>query len=78
MQESVCVLLGTIKSVEDVNGWFYVACYKCNKKVVPVTDIVSLEDIDVGEKDDDVGVLYCPKCKIRSPQTAPRYTFIFF
>jgi hypothetical protein len=76
LQETVCVVLGTIKSVEEEHGWFYVACTKCNKKVIPITEAAGLDDIDGEIKDDDVGVLFCPKCKIRSPTVVPRYEFI--
>ncbi|KAJ0449938.1 putative transcription factor interactor and regulator LIM family [Helianthus annuus] len=72
--ESVFVVLGTIRSVEEDFGWFYVGCSKCSKKVIPASDHVGgLDDIDADDAASDDGVLYCPKCKIRSPTTILRY-----
>ncbi|XP_057445702.1 uncharacterized protein LOC130737862 [Lotus japonicus] len=34
VENSVCVVSGTIKDIIDVDDWWYIAC-KCNKKVYP-------------------------------------------
>ncbi|XP_035840137.1 uncharacterized protein LOC118487411 [Helianthus annuus] len=60
--QSVFVVLGTIRSVEEDFGWFYVGCSKCSKKVIPASDHVGgLDDIDADDAASDDGVLYCPK-----------------
>ncbi|XP_022023700.1 uncharacterized protein LOC110923955 [Helianthus annuus] len=74
--EYVFVVLGTIRSVEEDFGWFYVGCSKCSKKVIPASDHAGgLDDIDADDAASDVGVLYCPKCKIRSLTTILRHPY---
>lgn len=69
----VCCVFGTIKSIQEQYGWFYAACRKCNKKVLPKWEIVDLDDIDTDvEPDNKNGVLYCPKCKIKTTSIIPR------
>ncbi|XP_022032383.1 uncharacterized protein LOC110933470 [Helianthus annuus] len=71
--ESVFVVLGTIRSVEEDCEWFYVTCSKRSKKVIPALEVSGLNDIDREVVADDVGVFYCPNCKICSPTIIPRY-----
>nr|GEX08940.1 hypothetical protein [Tanacetum cinerariifolium] len=49
IQKLVCVLLGTIKDIQEEYGWYYIACCKCNKKVVSKSQ--SLKDIDVTDNE---------------------------
>ncbi|GJZ30839.1 hypothetical protein Tco_0575886 [Tanacetum coccineum] len=51
-KELKCVLLGTIKSIQEEEGWYYLACRKCNCKAVPKSSIVDLEDSDDSDSND--------------------------
>lgn len=68
----VGVVLATVRSVEQHNGWYYIACRKHNKKVVKRHEFGGLEDIDaeVGEED---GSLYCSRCNGKASSMYPRF-----
>ncbi|GKC70016.1 hypothetical protein Tco_1115899 [Tanacetum coccineum] len=51
-KELKCVLLGTIKSIQEEEGRYYLACRKCNCKAVPKSSIVDLEDSDDSDSND--------------------------
>ncbi|GKB72178.1 gypsy type transposase, partial [Tanacetum coccineum] len=60
--ECLCVVLGTIKVVLEEEGWCYEACRRFNKKVVPKSKVVDVEEI--GEEVDDAhNTLWCKSGK---------------
>lgn len=69
----VCIVLATIKSVEEQHGWFYVACRKHNKKVVRKSEFVKLDYIEPDGEDVDDGSLYCPRCNGKASSVYPRF-----
>ncbi|KAJ9558878.1 hypothetical protein OSB04_013492 [Centaurea solstitialis] len=50
--ELKCVVLGTIKFIKEEEGWYYLACRKCNCKAIPKSSIVDLEDMDGSDSND--------------------------
>ncbi|GJX78596.1 replication protein A 70 kDa DNA-binding subunit C-like protein [Tanacetum coccineum] len=48
-EKLVCVLLGTIKDIQEEYGWYYIAFRKYNKNVVSKSE--SLKDIDVTDNE---------------------------
>ncbi|GJQ95661.1 replication protein A 70 kDa DNA-binding subunit B-like protein [Tanacetum coccineum] len=68
---TICVLLGTIKDIQEEYGWDYIACRKCNKNVV--SEYENLEDIDLTENEGDNKVIYCNKCKTKVTSVVPRF-----
>ncbi|GJW07370.1 replication protein A 70 kDa DNA-binding subunit A-like protein [Tanacetum coccineum] len=60
--ERLCVVLGTITVVLEEEGWCYEACRRFNKKVVPKSKVVNVEEI--GEEVDDAhNTLWCKSGK---------------
>ena len=63
LQEMSCVVVATIKIVQEEYGWFYAACRKCFKKVMGKSEYLqNVENVS----DDIVRLpatsLVCPKC----------------
>ncbi|XP_021995815.1 uncharacterized protein LOC110892998 [Helianthus annuus] len=64
MKEMSCVVVATIKIVQEEYGWFYPACRKCFKKVMGKSEYLqNVENVS----DDIVQLpatsLVCPKCR---------------
>lgn len=71
-----CVVLGTIKMVEEQSGWFYVGCRKCNKKVLTKLEYLgtALEEHITEELiNAPSDSLWCPKEKCQATQLTPKY-----
>ncbi|XP_022019173.1 replication protein A 70 kDa DNA-binding subunit C-like [Helianthus annuus] len=82
--ESVFVVLGTIRFVEEDFGWFYVGCSKCSKKVIPASDHAGgLDDIDADDAASDDGFYYnfCNskyKIRVRVQDATGTISFVIF
>ncbi|XP_022040445.1 replication protein A 70 kDa DNA-binding subunit A-like [Helianthus annuus] len=62
-KEMSCVVVATIKIVQEDYGWFYVACRKCFKKVIPKTEYLqNVENVSEEILQMSTTALVCPKC----------------
>lgn len=73
-QPCTCVVLGTIKMVEEKHGWFYAGCRSCNKKVLSKKEFLE-KFAEVTEEilNLPTNALICPKCKTECKSITPKY-----
>ncbi|KAJ9550919.1 hypothetical protein OSB04_014964 [Centaurea solstitialis] len=76
-KELKCVVLGTIKSIKEEEGWYYLACRKCNCKAIPKSSIVDLEDMDGSDSNDvNDNTLFCRTCQSVVNSAVPRFKVV--
>ncbi|XP_022027660.1 uncharacterized protein LOC110928917 [Helianthus annuus] len=64
LQEMSCVVVVTIKIVQEEYGWFYPACHKCFKKVMAKSEYLqNVENVSDYIVQLPVTSLVCPKCR---------------
>ncbi|XP_071696869.1 uncharacterized protein [Rutidosis leptorrhynchoides] len=70
-----CVVLATITCVEERCGWSYIACRKCQKKVIKKSEHIDLENKEdsVGKNLENDGKLYCPGCECYASSVFPSF-----
>ncbi|PWA97567.1 replication protein A 70 kDa DNA-binding subunit B [Artemisia annua] len=56
------VIVGTVKGINEEDGWWYLGCGKCKKKVVKASDIVDLEAETPQKSADSPTEWFCTKC----------------
>lgn len=76
LNEYVYVVLSTIKAVLEEGGWYYDACRRCNRKVIPKSKVVDLEDIDEAVNDAN-NTLWCKSCKQPANNAVLKYVISF-
>lgn len=56
------MIVGTICAINEEEGWWYLGCGKCKKKVVRASDIVDVESETPGKHVGGPTEWYCTKC----------------
>ncbi|KAI3726888.1 hypothetical protein L1987_66694 [Smallanthus sonchifolius] len=72
--EMSCVVVATIKIVQENYGWFYAACRNCQKKVMTKSEYLEKFDV-VGEEILNLppSALICPKCNTESTSITTKF-----
>ncbi|KAK1416423.1 hypothetical protein QVD17_32214 [Tagetes erecta] len=71
---SSCVVVATIKMVQEKYGWFYAGCRKCAKKVLTKKEFLEkFHDISDDILNLSSTALICPKCKCECESITPKF-----
>ena len=57
------IIVGTICAIQEEEGWWYLGCRTCRKKLVKTTDIVDLENDTAPKASVGANEWWCSKCK---------------
>ena len=63
MQGVPSIIVGTICAIQEEEGWWYLGCRSCRKKVVKSSDIVDLESDTKQIPSGGTNEWWCSKCK---------------
>ncbi|PWA59029.1 replication protein A 70 kDa DNA-binding subunit B [Artemisia annua] len=63
-QGNPSVIVGTVCAINEEEGWWYLGCGKCKKKVVKASDIVDVESETPGKQVGGPTEWYCTKCLV--------------
>ncbi|GJU65884.1 nucleic acid-binding, OB-fold protein [Tanacetum coccineum] len=58
----VLVIVATVILIQEEEGWWYLGCRKCNKKVVRGDDVLDLEDKDTSATNKGTKGFFCKTC----------------
>ena len=62
LQNIASVIVGTIIVIQEEDGWWYLGCRKCSKKVVKESEFVDLDDDSTGKMSVTSDQWRCTKC----------------
>lgn len=57
------IIVGTICAIQEEEGWWYLGCRSCRKKLVKASDIVDLENETPSKQTGGPNEWWCSKCK---------------
>ncbi|PWA91999.1 nucleic acid-binding, OB-fold, Replication protein A, OB domain protein [Artemisia annua] len=63
-QGNPSVIVGTVYAINEEEGWWYLGCGKCKKKVVKASDIVDVGSETPGKQVGGPTEWYCTKCLV--------------
>ena len=61
-QNIASVIVGTIIAIQEEEGWWYLGCRKCSKKVVKDSEFVDLDDDTTSQSLSYADQWRCTKC----------------
>ena len=78
MQGIPSIIVGTICAIQEEEGWWYLGCRTCRKKLVKSTDIVDLENETPPKPAVGHNEWWCSKCKATVTGIKTQLVFINF
>ncbi|GJZ62314.1 replication protein A 70 kDa DNA-binding subunit B [Tanacetum coccineum] len=64
LKGEVSVIVATVILIQEEEGWWYLGCRKCNKKVVRVDEVLDPEDKDASASVKGTNGYFCKTCDV--------------
>ncbi|GJV38008.1 replication protein A 70 kDa DNA-binding subunit B [Tanacetum coccineum] len=69
----VSVIVAIVILIQEEEGWWYLGCRKCNKKVVRVVEVRDPEDKDTSSSDKGSNGFFCKTCNVLCSNVVTRF-----
>ncbi|GKA04759.1 replication protein A 70 kDa DNA-binding subunit B [Tanacetum coccineum] len=69
----VYVIVATVILIQEEEGWWYLGCRKCNKKVVRVDEVLDPEDKDTSASVKGTNGFFCKTCDVPCSSVVTRF-----